>query len=461
LDSEFVNNGLLAVRNEYTQAKLKENDRERSLEIYQKDFTEPVYEGYAIHAESEPLLDKLNDAVSDIAVDMLSLEEEFSASARRYSEMINSMLLKLDGIEEIVQMQQNKIQDINVICGNYPQFTTIKQLTPEDFSGTGGVTSGGAFTCQQDSYKDTKVSILSIVGNGYEGNSHVDKAEYLGNRSAMLDADYFSSWEYSRYYAPENKKASFQVNTDNEDVQCTITMKFDDQVKSLRVCSNEDIIVEDVLNGDEDGIAYTRNMPSPIHINRTDLKYSDPNYVYDTGVLAFPPTKYVKLLLRSDAKVTNETIVDNVTSGKNQSNTVSLGDDVYRKKISVTELLPDTSKYSESTMETYNMISAPVRSVAIYANEYIPPYFATDVQYITYILTVNGKDYEVVPINSQRAGLKIIRFATTIDGDSSIQNISESIKKVSLKIKMTPSQENATPYLSDVKLCLGKQVLSL
>ena len=156
MDSEFVNNGVLAVRNEYTQAKIKENNKDRSLEIYQKDFTEPVYEGYAIHGESEPLLDKLNDAVSDIAVDMLSLEEEFSASAGRYSEMINSMLIKLDGIEEIVQMQQDKIQDINIICGNYPQFTTVKTLTAQDFYGTGGQTSGGAFTCQQDNYTNTK-----------------------------------------------------------------------------------------------------------------------------------------------------------------------------------------------------------------------------------------------------------------------------------------------------------------
>lgn len=458
MDSEFVNNGVLAVRNEYTQAKIKENNKDRSLEIYQKDFTEPVYEGYAIHGESEPLLDKLNDAVSDIAVDMLSLEEEFSASAGRYSEMINSMLIKLDGIEEIVQMQQDKIQDINIICGNYPQFTTVKTLTAQDFYGTGGQTSGGAFTCQQDNYTNTKVTIMSVQGNGYEGNTYVDKAEYLGSRKALIDADYSTSWEYSRYYAPENKKASFQINTDNEDVQCTITMKFEDKVNGIRLCSNEDIIVEDVLSGGDDGIAYVRTMPSPIHINRTDLKYSDPNYVYNTGAIAFTPSKYVKLLLRGSEKVKNETIVD---TPKNDSDPVPVGDDVYRKRISVTEIIPDTSSYSESTMETYNLISSPVRAVAIYANEYIPPYFDSKTQYIKYMLTVNGKDYEMTPINSQRKGTKIIRFATTVDGDESAQNISESIKKVSLKVTMTPSKEGTTPFLSDIKLCLGKQVLSL
>ena len=457
MDSEFVNNGVLAVRNEYTQAKLKEGNKERSLEIYQKDFSEPVYEGYAIHGESEPLLDKLNDAVSDIAVDMLSLEEEFAASAGRYSEMINSMLIKLDGIEEIVQTQQDKIQDINIICGNCPQFTTVKALTAQDFYGTGGQNSGGAFTCQQDNYVNTKVNIMSVQGNGYEGNTHVDKAAYLGSREALVDADYSTSWEYSRYYAPENKKTSFQINTDNEDVQCTITMKFDDKVNGIRLCSNEDIIVEDVLNGGDDGIAYVRTMSSPIHINRTDLKYSDPNYVYDTGTLAFSPAKYIKLLLRSSERVKNETIVDTPKNGE----AVPVGDDVYRKRISITEIIPDTSSYSESTMETYNLISNPVRAVALYANEYIPPYFDSKTQYIKYTMTVNGKDYEITPINSQRKGIKIIRFATTVDGDESVQNISESIKKVSLKVTMIPSKDGTTPFLSDIKLCLGKQVLSL
>ena len=85
----------------------------------------------------------------------------------------------------------------------------------------------------------------------------------------------------------------------------------------------------------------------------------------------------------------------------------------------------------------------------------MPTYF-TEGTYIQYILTVNGKDYEVVPINSNAAGTKVIRFSNYTVNDSYVEHLKETIKSASLKVIIHAAQDGSTPYINNLKVCLGK-----
>lgn len=116
--------------------------------------------------------------------------------------------------------------------------------------------------------------------------------------------------------------------------------------------------------------------------------------------------------------------------------------------------------YSESYkrssyLKTGELVEQSVESIAIYANEYIPGHFPPG-KYITYTLTVNGKDYDVEPINSNRAGKKIIKRETTRKDSSYEVRLGEIIKSAILTIKIESSGEFETPRLSGIKVLYGK-----
>lgn len=108
----------------------------------------------------------------------------------------------------------------------------------------------------------------------------------------------------------------------------------------------------------------------------------------------------------------------------------------------------------QCVIKTNNLIKLPARSIAIFCNEYIPEHFSTD-RCIQYFLTVNGQDFEVVPINSDRGGVKIIK-TSDLDLDSSyVKYINQKIKTAYLTIKMTTPNKYETPFISNLKVLVG------
>ena len=111
----------------------------------------------------------------------------------------------------------------------------------------------------------------------------------------------------------------------------------------------------------------------------------------------------------------------------------------------------------KSNLVTKELISKPVESIAIFSNEYIPPHLPQN-DYSKYVLTINGKDYDIVPINSQKDGIKIIKLSNYDFNDLSIQRINESIKSAVLTIVLNAYGQKETTFLSNIKVCLGKGV---
>lgn len=140
-------------------------------------------------------------------------------------------------------------------------------------------------------------------------------------------------------------------------------------------------------------------------------------------------------------------------------------DSAVRHVIRVNNIIGFTNEYSSSSyMNTVELLTGPVQSVAIFANEYIPPTFPSDAStegyepYIRYFLNINGKDYEVVPVNSHKQGIKVIRYSNYSIVEDYTLHLTEPIKSAKLTIKLITPDSSYSPYVSNIKVCIGKAV---
>lgn len=125
-----------------------------------------------------------------------------------------------------------------------------------------------------------------------------------------------------------------------------------------------------------------------------------------------------------------------------------------RHAIKINDISAFKPTFRTSTMRSRELISSPVKHIAVFCNEYIPEHFPEG-KYITYILTVNGIDHEIVPINNQRNGTKIIRTVTVDAKSDSVLHIAEPIKSAVLTIKIESPDKNQSPYISGIKILMG------
>lgn len=110
---------------------------------------------------------------------------------------------------------------------------------------------------------------------------------------------------------------------------------------------------------------------------------------------------------------------------------------------------------AQTTMKSRELIRVPVDSIALFCSEHIPSHFPNE-KYVTYILTVNGIDYEIEPINSHRPGKKIIRHSELGADQPYAIYINESIKSAYLTIVINTHGKTETPYLSNIKILYGR-----
>ena len=107
----------------------------------------------------------------------------------------------------------------------------------------------------------------------------------------------------------------------------------------------------------------------------------------------------------------------------------------------------------DNNFKSRELITAPVKAIAIFCNEYIPDHFPSD-NYFTYNLVINGKTYNIEPINSQRPGKKIIRNSESNTLLDTIEYINEPIKSAYLNISLK-AFNTETPFISNLKILVG------
>lgn len=127
-----------------------------------------------------------------------------------------------------------------------------------------------------------------------------------------------------------------------------------------------------------------------------------------------------------------------------------------RHVIQLGDIKTEKNKYAaKSIMKTNNLIKAPVKAIAIFANEYIPSHLDPNKEYIHYYLNVNGKTYDIVPINSVRNGTKIIKTSEYSLNSKYAEYINETIKSAYLTIEINAPSKNETIFIGNIKVLAG------
>lgn len=459
--------GLETIKLAYQQDLIENNKNAKAAELASKELYEPIFTPLEIHPEGEPIVNSLNTTLTDIGLDMIILDKEIAASGKAFDALMDNMKLRLDAVEAQLTIEEERLKDINILCGNYTEFDRVVTLTDADFEGVFSTEKGSTFMAYASNLKAVEIMIAQVRGNGYEGNEYVctggkflkdtidtSKQEFINDSSSI------TAYEYSRLTADSSEKLyPPAVNFDKEDVECGIVIAAAEVFNTIKIISDfANVIIEDVQVSTDDGATFTSVISKPIKINNQDAKYESGAYAYGSGIICFPSTKYLKVVFKSNGVTTDKIAFKNIdtTDSANPKETIVQIESAKRHIVRINNMEARVGKFAKNTsMVTGELIVSPVDSISIFANEYVPEHFPS-ATYFKYILNVNGINYDVVPINSQRAGVKIIKTSNYSLADVSIKHIDESIKSASLTVVIVSPNEAETPYLSNIKVCFGK-----
>lgn len=663
---EYV--GIESIKRAYRDILQERGDYELAAKIESKDFLEPVFEGFEIHPEAEMDRYDFNLAAQKIGIDLFAIDSELASAAGNYQNLMDDVLTNLAAVDEIIAMEQERIEDINIILGNFKDFAGVISFRAQDLTGTCSAFDEYTFTVHADTRYNVPLTVDDVAGNGYEGNKYVYNNGYFeqealdtSNRNNIVDESSYTYYEYSRVTA-ENRNDSYpaDINYDSQEAECSVVLVSNQQFNTVKIQSDFDTIEISQISVSDDGVNYKETMEAPIQINNSIQRYDSSDYIYGSGVLCFPNSRYAKITFKSYS-TTNDTLafkkltfdsiyVDSQTifniagfikdylaplcSSVRLSNSkyyhiypsivmaISLGltrghafsygmynffmlaydsdiseqledngrcafndsvsgmkavfelltsgdcktvtdtlirssvDDPVPQKSDIKNVIKEilklfffgpetaleyawyyyekydlseyddrsdlvltetaitkysqffkrydeqhstyandledaeslitmsgakrhvirlnditafTNRYSTSSyLQTTELLAGNkmVNCVAVFASEYIPPTFPSDAitggypYYFVYTLTINGIDYEVVPVNSHRSGTKIIRYSGYSVVDDYTVHISEPIKSIVLTVQMHTYDTSYSPYLSNLKVCLGKPIVS-
>lgn len=649
---EYV--GIESTKNSYIEVLQENGEQEEALRLEAKDFTTPVFDGIKVHQEEEPNKTLINNELKKLGIDFLALDSQIISKAQEYNDLVNNILTDLDAIDEIITTEEERVQDMNIIIGNFDEFASVKTLKSDDLNGSCSAVDNYTFSTYCEEKVNVPLNIINVSGNGYEGNEYVYNGSDFekdsmdtSNREFMIDDSITSFYEYSRLTAT-NKQDQYpsDVNYDSNEAECVVTLGSETLFNSVRIKSDQENIILKQVQISEDGTVYKDVMDSPICFNSETDKYNNENYIYGSGIICFPNTNYLKLTFNSDG-ITNENLafkkinlnditltrdtVFNIkeyvteylipgfgsyynktkvippiplsilititllmtknhpdeigafnfwnldynknlvkqksdkgkcafydreeaiiaiftylgteqfeeifedmpssnkmnTEEKNhvlfrilkimknnysilyntgldyiknmdlysldkkeipdidpkvaqkyeqwfsrkdkqelayqkmleEAQTIVLLEDTKRHVIRINDITAFTGNYdSSSYLETGELLLNQTNSIAIFANEYIPPTFIDNGNYFEYLLIINGVEYDIVPINCHRNGIKVIRYSGFSITEDYTQHIGEPIKSAKLAIKINTPDTSISPYISNIKVCIGKAV---
>lgn len=419
-----------------------------------------------IHPEEEPVIDDINNNVNAIIDDILNLDSGYIQAGKKIKELITNTKLKLESAREFLVSEKERQEDINILCNRYTDFLSSKAIVPSKLKGTLSV-SDEIISAALSSSQKCAIEIVDIVGNGYEGNEHVySNTEFLNktldssSRSALVDNNLATYYEYSRITVNDNTSGlPSKFNKDSTEAYCSIELKSETQINQFYINSERDDIILSKIYTSQDGLIYSLDAEYNILMNERYERYNDQTYVYGSGIISIKPAKYVKIFFRSNG-YTNDTLsyVDSVylSNGSDSSviKKVVAVEGAKRHAIKINEISAYKNKYHKGLLISDELISEPVSTIAFCSNEFIQKDYEI-ADSVKYYLIINGEEHEVQPINSHRNGKKILRMsAQNYDSDHVIY-LSETIKSAKLKIVVDPSNQDTTPYISDIKILIG------
>lgn len=429
----------------------------------QKSF-EPVYKQIYLHPEEGDDF-RLNNALSEMEFDLNKLDDGFKNVADNVDYLLKNTVNRLDAVKSKINTEKERLQDITMLCNKFTDFDNVINLKREDFEGNFSY-NNGVYCAEVISERKLLTRVDSVFGNGYEGNKYVFKdGKYLNNsvdtsvRAAINDSSVSSYWEYSRITASNTEPYLLSdFNTDSEEAKCTITMTGKEAINEIEVVSENEKTLLAGVQYSKNGTDFDHLNIMPTTLNSKENLYKEDGYIYGSGKISIPNCKKVKLTLQSKG-YTGDTIAFerkmSETGDTKVKDVTTVVKSAKRHVIKVNDLVCYSKNYSTTNvLVSRDLISDNVYSIALFCNTYVPESLEKSLEFI---LTVNGVDYEVKPINSHSNGIKVIRFSQGKSSPEYTKYIGEEIKSAVLTIKIK-CKNNLTPYFNNLKILLGGEI---
>lgn len=467
------------LRSEYAKSMTEApfNNKDRAKQIINKSLEEPIFEPHEWHPEDLPVRIDFLQASMDAAMDIMTVDYNIIAAENKYVNLISDTISRMNLVKERINRDKQRLEDINFITSAYSGLSNVIPITKDNISGS-YTFNNNVYTAAATAQTDIPINILSVTGNGYTGNSYVldptdtfiEETDDRGKYSNLSDNTPLTVFEYSRLCSKDksvyhnidtgsNKENSI-VNDDDKDVTCTIEFapqSDDKQINLIKLDSPESgIKIQDVLISDN-GKNYKSALGKSIDLT-TDA-YHAIDYTAGAAVVSFPTCSYVKLVLSSNHIDTSEQLGYKsiiIKDGKPETCIVKL-DNAVRKIIRLGGINAYYNSYTKSSLLTDNLgpsENESYKTIALFANEYIPDAYSDELTPIVYTATVNGQEYNIVPVNSQADGTKMISCAEDHYDNAEVRFIDDEIKTVQVRVTLTPDSNGCTPFVGNLKLCI-------
>lgn len=439
-----------------------ETTRSKIQKIKNTPVTYPISEYNEVYGDSEPSLLALNLTLSDAVFDILTLDNYVKNLTSKYSNFIHRSLSNIKLINEKIMSEKQRLEDINMICSSYKELNNVIQINKNNVSGKYGYLESSNMFMMYGEKVSIDTEVYSIEGNGYEGNEYAYSLSSDGKwirddrtaRANITDESSITIYEYSRLISTSQASERKQVNNDSEDVKITLRLKTKAYANALLINpSHSGIIIKKICLLDNEGNEDNNYLKYPISLDSSCV-YSSSN-TNMCNYINLPQSKYMKLELESGYVDESEYII---FEDEDKAKYTSVDKNVKRKNIGIRNIEACSQKYESSSFQTIELLKplkkTEISSIAVFANEYYPNFAGANFE-IKYYLIINGAEYEVVPINSNKVGIKLLSYTNFKYTNSSVSYLSEAIKTAYLKVTINSDIEYATPQIYNLKICTG------
>jgi hypothetical protein len=459
----------------------------------------PQYEQLYVHPEDGEHF-ALNEAFEDIYSDMKFLDTFLIDKASGLKYLMNSIVERLDNIDLNIKSEQERLQDIKMLCNKFTDFDNVIPITQNtNLSGVYSV-SNDTFSCEISSQQKVKLMVYEVTGNGIEGNKYVYKdfayvqdSVDTSNRQYLIDDSVNSYYEYERITASSTEPYLLNdFNTDNEEAKCTLSLYSEKDMNLITIQSDDTTVSVIGVQCSDDGVDFEKQAIPEIKINNKTFAYEVNDYVCGDNKIQIPESRFAKLTFQSSG-VTDDVIAydrvmfwheleltdeekaeqdaeDGVIGGDigskavlpvNQYNNLEDATVVIqsakRHSIKLNDISAWQNQYrTNSYFKTGELISdGKFYSVSLFANVYLP--YQLDYDDVQFVFTINGIDYVVTPVNAEYDGNKIFRYSQGKSSPEYTVLLAEPITSVLLTVRMNGTK-NATPLIGNIKVLLGGEI---
>ncbi len=430
-----------------------------------------TFDGLFFHPEAGGDLN-LNDSLINIYNDINDIDDILINTGNSINNLFQETITRLNNVKQCILTEKERYQDIQMLCNKYTDFDNVKSMNDLVFNGN--------YEKQNDvlmaqAYKATKMKlrVLDVQGNGYEGNKYVyNNYEYqkdvydTSSRNNITDKKISTYYEYSRITVQntEDDVTNTYFNKDNDKAKCTISFEASDAINFIDIATEDTGVYITNIQYSLDGIDYKDlNLTNKIAINDKLSSYSSYGYIYGSGLVEIPLSRFFKITFETDKNkddvIAHEKVLLNSLNNTDAFETItctSIVKTAKRSAIKINDISVYKKVYNTQTrIETDELITAECFSISVFANVYIPQGLSNSA--VKFILTINGVDYEVIPINSNLNGVKVIRFSGGKSNSAYTKIIDEKIKSAKLTI-IFKNQSSVTPMVNNIKVLAGGEI---